>query len=168
MRAARTKPIANKGSQPGTTHPANDDLIAGLLFIALGLASGVYIHVTLDIGTPQTMGPGYIPSRLAGLLVLFGAVIALRARPSAREAPAIAWRGLIALTGSMAMFGLTAGPLGLIPALALAIFLAAWASRRMTMRLALILTASLTAACILIFKVMLGAHLRLLGPWLDF
>jgi hypothetical protein len=147
--------------------PANNDVLAGILFIALGILFGAYIYATLDVGTPRAMGPGYIPSRLCGLLILFGVLIALRSQPAstANEA-AIAWRGLITLTGSTVLFGLMIGPFGLVPALAVASLLAAWASRRMTPLFSLALTASLLVICVVIFYWLLGTPLQLFGTWL--
>ena len=64
------------------------------------------------------------------------------------------------------VFGLTVRGLGLVPALALVVLISAFASRRMSLWLAVALTVGLTVFCVLVFSLGLGLPLRLFGPWL--
>ncbi len=149
--------------------PTNNDVLAGILFIAIGLIFGIYIFSSLDIGSPQAMGPGFFPFWLAGLLVIFGAVIALRGeRKSDQDAHPVAWRGLVTLTASTVLFGLAVDPFGLVPALAISILLATGASGNMGVRRALAVTLGLVLICLVVFYWMLGTPLQLFGPWLHF
>src|SRR3954471_14838426 len=53
------------------------DVWAGLLLAAFGIAALVF-GADLAMGTARRMGPGYMPYGLAWLLILCGAVVALR------------------------------------------------------------------------------------------
>jgi hypothetical protein len=53
------------------------DVWAGLLLAAFG-AAALAFGADLAMGTPRRMGPGYMPYGLAWLLILCGAVVALR------------------------------------------------------------------------------------------
>ena len=59
-------------------HRALKDILAGGVFIALGLAFGIG-SLSYDIGTPLRMGPGYVPLVLGGLLAALGAAIVVEA-----------------------------------------------------------------------------------------
>ena len=116
------------------------------------------------------MGPGYFPLVLAGLLVLIGAAIALRAvreEELAINMHAVPWRGLVLILAAPVLFGLTVRGLGLLPAIALVALISSFASRRMTLVLAAGITVVLTAFCVLVFNVGLGLPIRLIGPWLS-
>ncbi len=77
-----------------------------------------------------------------------------------------AWRGLILILSAPIIFGLTVRELGLLPGIALVVLISSFASRRVSVRLALALTVGLTAFCVLVFGVGLRLPIPLLGPWL--
>ena len=63
------------------------DFLSGLLFIAFGVAAQ-YFGQKLALGTPIRMGPGYVPHKLACILMILGGLIsyvALFANASRRE-----------------------------------------------------------------------------------
>ena len=68
------------------------DHIAGGLFVALGLLVFA-LSGDLPLGTLSFPGAGMMPKLLAGLLIVFGFIIALRARESAPLA-AVSWSDL--------------------------------------------------------------------------
>jgi len=145
------------------------DQIAGLIFVAFGLAfAGTAL--TYDLGSALRMGPGYFPLVLGGLLVLLGLAIAAEGYLRGREAPIgpIPWRGLLFLTAAVLVFGLFVRRLGLAPALFLTVLLAAFSSERTSLLAALAMAAGLTIVCVLIFVEGLGIPVPLLGPWLRF
>jgi hypothetical protein len=145
------------------------DVLAGAIFIALGLVFLVGA-LSLERGTAFRMGPGYFPLVLAGLLMLIGAAIALRALREEELAiimHAVPWRGLALILAAPVLFGLTVRGLGLLPAIALVALISSFASRRMTPVLAAGITVVLTAFCVLVFNVGLGLPIRLIGPWLS-
>ena len=123
------------------------DIGAGLIFIAIGILFGLG-SIGLEIGTALRMGPGYFPLVLAGLLVGLGLVILAHGfgHPTTGGL-AIPWRGLV-------------------PAVMLVVLISAFASQRMSMLLALVLSVALTLFCVLVFSFGLGLPLRLFGPWL--
>jgi hypothetical protein len=148
-------------------HRPLKDVIAGLVFVGFGLAFGG-IALTYEIGTPLRMGAGFFPILLAGILVVLGGLIAAKAYLEA-DADAIGripWRALVLILGAVLLFALTVRGLGLIPATFLASFLAALASRRMTLIRAVAIGAGLTGLSVLIFVVALSLRLALVGPWL--
>ena len=50
------------------------DILAGLIFVAFGLAFAT-TSLSYEIGTPLRMGPGYFPLALGGILVFLGLLI---------------------------------------------------------------------------------------------
>lgn len=108
------------------------DFWSGVMFLCVGL--GFAIGATnYNLGASARPGPGYFPLGLGALLACFGAVIALNAlRPSDQKAEetrfgAVAWKPLLVIVASIAIFGATLPRLGLaisLPLLVLIISLA--------------------------------------------
>lgn len=141
------------------------DLLAGAIFSVIGAAFAAYAWRYLDLGTPFRMGPGFFPVLLGLLLTALGLGIAgggLFGRPTAIGA--LPWRAMLLLTLSPIVFGMTIRSLGLAPATALAVVIAAFASPTITPARAVVVTLALTAFCCLIFVVALGQPLPLFGP----
>jgi Tripartite tricarboxylate transporter TctB family len=142
------------------------DVGAGLIFIAIGLLFGLG-STGLAIGTSLRMGPGYFPLVLAGFLVALGlAIVAYGSGHTASGRVVVPWRGLVLILAAPVVFGLTVRGLGLVPAILLVVLISAFASRRMSVPLALALSLGLTVFCVLVFSLGLGLPLRLFGPWL--
>jgi hypothetical protein len=144
------------------------DLLAGLIFVAFGLAFAVTAW-SYQLGTALRMGPGYFPLVLGGILVLLGALIIVEGL-IAGEGEAIgpiAGRGLVLLTAAVLFFGFTVRGLGLAPSLFATVLLAAFSSHRTTVVSALAMAFGLTGFCILVFVEALGMPVPLLGPWLS-
>ena len=143
------------------------DASAGALFIVLGLAFGLNAYLSLDLGTTMRMGPGYFPLLLSGLLVILGVAILLRAFGAPNEAwGAFAWRGLLFISVGPILFGALIQGLGLVPALAIIAFVTSFASQRMSLWLAIALSAGLTLFCVAVFSWGLGSPIRLFGSWM--
>jgi hypothetical protein len=144
------------------------DIAAGAIFVALGVFFLVGA-LSLDIGTALKMGPGYFPLVLSGLLIAIGLIIAATSLFAKHEPlGSIPWRGIVFVLAAPVIFGATVRGLGLVASLAITVFVTTFASRRMTIPLALILTFALTLFCVLVFSYGLGLPLRLKGPWLPF
>jgi len=143
------------------------DLIAGLIFIAFGLAFG-YASLGYPIRTALRMGPGFFPLVLSGILIVLGAAILIQGFFATAESPIgpTPWLGLLLLVSALFIFGFTVHGLGLVPSLMITVFMSAFASRRTGILGALGLTVGLTLVCVLIFVYGLGLPLRLFGPWL--
>ena len=150
------------------------DAAAGGIFIAI---AGIFALGTMDltIGTPLRMGPGYFPLMLAIILGALGLIILIKAVGKAQSpVTGVAWRGAILILASPIVFGLTVRWLGLAPSVALVILISAFASRRATVKLAVVLTLLLTLFCVVVFQRMLGLPLPVfngpfsaLNPWFD-
>lgn len=154
-------------------HRSRSDVLAGLIFVAFGLAFSIGA-ATYDIGNPTRMGPGFYPLVIGGSLAALGGAIALI--PSVREpdtAPTTApiaptappWRAIVLIIGAITIFGLTVRGLGLIPSVFLTALLSTLASRQVRPWTALAFAVGLTLLSFLIFVVALSLRLPLLGPW---
>jgi Tripartite tricarboxylate transporter TctB family len=144
------------------------DLSAGLLFIAVA-ALFAFGTLELDLGTPLKLGPGAFPLLLAGALGLLGLIIVAQAfRNPAAHAIVLPWRGIVLIVLAPILFGLTVRGLGLVASIAIVVAVSAYASHRMSWKLAIALIAGLTVFCVLVFNVGLGLPVRLVGPWLKF
>ena len=142
------------------------DLSAGLLFLAIAILFAVGT-IDLDLGTALKLGPGAFPLLLAGALALLGLVIVVQAlRNPVAHTMTVPWRGVVLIVVAPVLFGLTVHGVGLVAAIAIVVLVSAYASRRMSLKLAILLTIGLTVFCILVFNIGLGLPMRLVGPWL--
>jgi hypothetical protein len=92
------------------------DLAFGLFLIALALiafgATG-----SLAVGTASDMGPGFVPRALAWIILGFGGAFLVTGLAKARApSPVPAWRPLVAILASIALFAVLFAKLGLIAA----------------------------------------------------
>jgi hypothetical protein len=142
------------------------DLSAGLLFTVIA-ALFAFGTRELDMGTPLKLGPGAFPLLLACALGLLGLIIVAKSfrNPTAHDMT-MPWRGIVLIVLAPILFGLTVRGLGLIPAIAIVVAVSAYASHRMSPKLAAGLIVGLTLFCVLVFNVGLGLPVRLIGPWL--
>lgn len=62
------------------------DFLAGLMFMAFGLAAVIIASLNYQMGTAVRMGPAYFPTMLGGLLAVLGLIIFLRGFFSKRPA----------------------------------------------------------------------------------
>jgi len=94
------------------------DLGAGILYVEFG-AVGFFIARDYGMGQASRMGPGYFPTVLSTLLMLFGAAAIVRSFVSKipEEVGAFAWKPLLFVCGSTVLFGLLLEGAGLIVAL---------------------------------------------------
>lgn len=106
---------------------SNKDLLTGLLLIGFG-ATGMYMALDYPFGTALRMGPGYFPRVLSGIMIAFGLFIGIRGIMTKERVEGIwGWRPLAFITGSLWIFGWMMDRTGLIPALVVLIFVAAFA-----------------------------------------
>ncbi|HEV7252435.1 MAG TPA: tripartite tricarboxylate transporter TctB family protein [Mesorhizobium sp.] len=153
---------------PSRPAPDRANLLCGLIFIAFGLFFGVQ-SLGLEIGTAFRMGPGYFPLVLSGILILLGAIILFQSfREEHEPVGPIAWRGLFFILAAPVFFGLTVRGLGFVPALFFTATIAAFASRRMTLPLALVVALAITVFATAVFSYALGLPFARFGPWLPF
>ncbi|HSB71563.1 MAG TPA: tripartite tricarboxylate transporter TctB family protein [Candidatus Methylomirabilis sp.] len=141
----------------------NKDFWAGTMFIGIG-AAAVVIARDYRFGTTLRMGPGYFPSLLGGILVLFGIYVLLRGlRRNEKIQGKWSLRALILLPLSLVLFGVLMTRAGFIPALVALIFGSAAAGREFKLREVLLLTVLLTGLAVAVFIWGLGLPYPLLG-----
>ena len=129
------------------------DFWAGLLFTAFGLFfSGFGTRYTF--GTAARMGPGYFPTVLGIILIIFGVVIALGALSPKTEESRVqkfSWATILLVLGSVVLFGLLLTRAGLIISLAAVVIVSSYASHEFGWRATLVNTVVLIALCLVVF-----------------
>lgn len=138
------------------------DLIGGLLLMALGLFVALYAY-RYDFGTPARMGPGFFPHWLGWLLAALGVLIALPAwfRRSA-EPLQVQWRNLLFVLGAIVLFAFTLKLVGLVVATFASAFVATLAERDFGWRGRLLVAAGVAAVTVAIF---IGGLAMVLPVW---
>jgi hypothetical protein len=143
------------------------DFWAGLSLIAIGGAA-LYIARNYQFGSSLRMGPGYFPTVLGAILVVFGLVIGAKGFRSDAEKLEQSWslRALIILPVSLVLFGLLIDRLGFIPAMLALIVGSSVASTQFRWIEVLLFAVFLTAMCVIVFIWMLGLPYELItGIW---
>jgi len=104
----------------------NQDLLAGLLFIAFGLVAVVVSQKNYPVGTSASMGPGYFPTMLGGVMTVFGLYILVRGLTNSKRVEGV-WgvRPLALVTLGIVAFGFVMDRFGMVPALFALIFIGA-------------------------------------------
>ena len=141
------------------------DFWGGVMLIAIGIAT-VLIARAYPFGTSLRMGPGYFPTVLGGILVLFGLYLLVQAL-RAGDAIEGSWslRGLIVVPLSLVLFGVLMDRAGFVPALAVLIFGSAAASTEFRLLEVALLTVGLTVFSVVLFVWTLGLPYPLLAGW---
>lgn len=144
------------------------DLICGLVFIVIGLLFAVGTK-DLDIGTATRMGPGYFPLVLCGILILIGAIIAVKSfgKPDV-EFGSIPWRAILLILPATIFFGYAVRNIGLMPGVFIVALASSFASSKMTIPVALALSVALAIFCYGVFVWGLGLPIQPFGPWVKF
>lgn len=128
------------------------DLGAAILFIVMGCVC-LWFGRDYRYGTLARMGPGFFPLTLSWLLIGFGIVIGGLAF-SFGEGPKIAktnWRGLMTVIVAIILFGLLINNAGLLIAAFVVPLIAAFATTEVRRKEALILSALVSVACVVVF-----------------
>ena len=129
----------------------NKNFWAGVMLIAIGAAS-IFMARGYPFGSTMRMGPGYFPSMLGGILVLFGTYVSANGlRRGERIAVHCSLRALIVLSVSLVAFGVLMTHTGFIPAMAVLIFGSASAGREFKFVEVLLLTLILTGLSVAVF-----------------
>ena len=126
--------------------PANNkDALAGLLFLLIG-ALAVVVARDYPIGSLARMGPGWFPTALGSILLLFGFYLMARGLRSGEKVKE-EWGGkpLALVTLSMALFAFIMSRFGLVPALVAMFFVSALGGREIRFTEVLILALSMSA-----------------------
>jgi hypothetical protein len=143
----------------------NRDVWAGAMLIVTG-AAAVIIARNYAFGNALRMGPGYFPSVLGGLLVLFGLYLVAQGLRTKEQIEGN-WspRALIVLPLSLVLFGLLMEYAGFVPALMALIVGSAAAGREFKLVEVLLLAVGLTAFAVALFIYGLGLPYPLFSAW---
>jgi hypothetical protein len=144
---------------------SNRDFWAGVMLIVTG-ATSVIVARDYAFGTSVRMGPGYFPSVLGGLLVLFGLyLVASGLRSNEKIEGGWSLRALVVLPLSLVMFGLLMEYAGFVPALMVLIVGSAAAGSEFKLIEALLLAVGLTVFAVGLFIYGLGLPYPLFAAW---
>jgi hypothetical protein len=141
------------------------DFWGGLMLIAIGIAT-IVIARAYPFGTSLRMGPGYFPTVLGGILILFGLYLLVAALRSGEPIEG-AWspRALIVVPLSLVLFGFLMDRAGFVPALAVLVFGSAAATTEFRLIEVAVLTVVLTIFSVVLFVWLLGLPYPLLAGW---
>ena len=151
---------------PGMNRLVTQDFLAGVLFMAFGVAALAF-GTDLRVGTAARMGPGFVPTALAWILIALGGFITIRGFFRRHEVlESLHWRPIALISVAIFVFALLFERTGILPALAAMVALAALASpesRRLeTVMVALVLL----VICVGAFKYGLGMQFTVIrGVW---
>jgi hypothetical protein len=130
------------------------------MFIGFGLFA-LFVARDYAMGTAGRMGPGYFPTYIgAALVVLGGAILVTSLRIDGERLGGFAWRPMLLVTLSFALFGWAIGRIGFVFALFGLIFCGALAGREFRLREVFALSTVLIAGCWALFIVGLELPFR--------
>jgi hypothetical protein len=114
---------------------------SGLMFIAIGL-SFAWGATTYSFGSSANPGPGYFPFGLGLILAVLGALVIFTAltieTADGDPVGAFAWRPLLIILASVALFGFLLPRLGMVICLPLLVIASSLASDEFTWKAAII------------------------------
>jgi drug/metabolite transporter (DMT)-like permease len=141
------------------------DFWAGLMFLLVGVAFAIGAR-TYSMGDSARPGPGYFPFGLGVLLALIGAFVLFEALTIETEdgepVGKFAWKPLIVITLSVALYGMVLPKLGLVVAVPLLVLVSSFASDEFSWLAAVINAVVLTVFAWLVFVKGLGLTIPVL------
>ena len=141
----------------------NKDFLAGLMFIGIG-STAMFIARDYPFGSALRMGPGYFPSVLGGILIVFGVwtlVIGLMRQEPVKRTWSV--RALIILPITALVFGIMMEKAGFVPALLVLAIMSASASPKFKLVEQSILAIGLTVLSVGLFIYGIGLPYPLFG-----
>ena len=129
----------------------NKDFWAGTMLIIIG-AAAMFIAQDYRFGSALRMGPGYFPTILSGILMMFGVcIMAVGLRSGEKIQGNLSLRAFLLLPLSLVLFGVLMDLAGFIPALAALVFVSAASGREVKLIEVLMLTVVMTVASSALF-----------------
>ena len=128
------------------------EFASGLLVIAIGVFARAAVG-NLEIGQAREMGPGYLPSLLAWVILAAGIGMTGWAlvKGGRQPLPDMHWRPLLVISAVTLVFGLTLDRLGMVVAVTASTAIASLASAISRKRETPVLCAVLAAGAVLMF-----------------
>lgn len=145
------------------------DFWTGIMFIGFALAA-LWIGKDYAVGSASRMGPGYFPTVLCALLILFGVLALIRGvRVKAPPIKDVAWKAGAIVLLSMTAFGYLLERAGLPISLTVLILGSALASDKFHFNLrTAIFAVGLIVFCVIVFVPGLGLPIPLIGSWFSY
>lgn len=141
------------------------DFWAGLLYFIVG-AAALYMARDYEMGTAVSMGPGYFPIVLSGLLMLIGSISLIRSFIVHGEPlQGFAISKILYVTVSILAFALVVDGAGFAIAVVLVFGISAAASKFFNWKLTLVIALASSIFCSLLFVKGLGIPLPIFGSW---
>jgi len=139
----------------------------GAVYLLCG-AYAMRLAADYPLGTAGRMGPGYFPTVIASLLILFGTISAVRSLVTSGDPIRIvAIKPLLLITAAVVAFGFLLNTAGLVIAMAVLILMSAAASQAFRFQwTATVGIIGLILFCSLIFVKALGVPMPLIGEWI--
>ena len=151
------------------TPRANRDVAAGAALTAFGIFFAVYAATQLSLGSFSMMGSGMFPFLTGLVLSIIGVVLTLSTLAKGRTLPATPddvekpqWLSLAVVIAAIAAFALMIRPFGVSPAIFALTLVGSIASEKLTVPIALVLAAVLSAVAWSVFVLALGLPLRII------
>jgi nitric oxide reductase large subunit len=144
------------------------DFYSGILFVFIGAFFGIYAQ-DYSMGSASRMGPGYLPTLLAGIMLFLGLVVLIMAflPKEAQDPPEPTdWRGIGLVLASVAGFALLLPIAGFLIALACLVFLSAAASHESNRKETVLLAIVLAAVGVGVFGYGIELQFPILPPFL--
>lgn len=146
----------------------NKDLLAGLMFIVIGVVFFVGAY-NYQMGTAARMGPGYFPRILGGVMAVLGVIVAgiglkNQAQWAATEGIGWTWKPVFIVTLAVVLFGATLPSLGMVIAIILLTMLSGFAAHDKNYRELAIITVIMCLFCAAVFVWGLKLQMKLF-PW---
>lgn len=138
------------------------DLVGGGLMFLFGAFVVGYGLMTMSMGTPQRMGPGFFPISVGLLLTIISLGIFIPALLRKGTLEPISWRPLAAVLASLAAFAQVMTIFGLVAAIFALVTIATLGQSRIKLLSIVATTAFLSVMCLGIFNLGLGLGLPMI------
>ena len=129
----------------------NKDFLAGLLMLSFG-AIGLYLALDYPFGSALRMGPGYFPRVLSAIIMAFGVFVLARGIVNTEKVQGVwGWKPLFFIVGALVAFGWIMNRYGLIPAIVVMFFIAAFGGHEFKILEVIILAVVMCAFAVGVF-----------------
>ncbi|CAN7679383.1 tripartite tricarboxylate transporter TctB family protein [Neorhizobium sp. LjRoot104] len=144
------------------------DLVSGAVFLGVGVLYGVTAYETLPMGEALSMGPGYFPAILSGLLALLGTVMIGRSFHTVQsiEFGKIPHRAIAFITAAILIFANLLDELGLPLCVFVTSFLAFFGKREANPLRGGIIALGIAIFCTAIFGFGIRLPIPIVGTWI--
>jgi putative tricarboxylic transport membrane protein len=142
------------------------DVLSGAIFAGIGVWFTAQ-SLNLSLGSPRSMGPGYLPTALSLLLLAFGLAVLVRGvLRGAGPVSTVPLRGLVAVIAALLIFAFCVRGAGLGPTVFVVVLVTCLGSTRARPVPSVLLAAGVAVFCWAAFIWGLGLPLSMIGPWL--